>query len=254
MKQDRHDSNGLPEVPTAVLLAWGVTPSTTKGPKPRWSLEQLLDTAVELGDQQGIDAISMSGVAKALGSGTMSLYRYVESREDLVILAADRALGSAGVEIDGAPENQLRTWVRKLRAVYEQHPWLTTIPVGTEPLLPSYLVWLEAGLKCLEPLGVTGTRAITVITMLWTYTRGDVEQTAHLATHAGAHPAEQMNKLIAARLRTLNRDRDISRVLSAIESDPYPQEDEDEFDAAINIIIKGLSEVSEDDTSSSAHE
>src|SRR5690606_30689278 len=113
-------------VPKAVLLAWGASAPATKGPKPRWTLEQILDTAVRLGDDDGIEAITMSGVAKALGSGTMSLYRYVESREDLLILAADRALGVGQLPAEDSVPERIRGWVRDLRKTYEQHPWLTT--------------------------------------------------------------------------------------------------------------------------------
>ncbi|WP_162181675.1 TetR/AcrR family transcriptional regulator, partial [Glycomyces tenuis] len=118
-------------VPNAVLLAWNRAPATTKGPKPRWTLERLLEAAVDLGDRGGIEAITMSGLAKALGSGTMSLYRYVESREDLVVLASDRALGTPAVPEGGTWRERLRAWVLDLRRTYKEHPWLTAVPVGT---------------------------------------------------------------------------------------------------------------------------
>lgn len=238
MAREADESVDLSDVPQAVLLAWGVLPATTKGPKPRWTLDQLLATAVRLGDEGGVEAITMSGLAKALGSGTMSLYRYVESREDLVILAADHALGPGAARGDGTPQDQLRAWVRDLRSAYERHRWLTAIPVGTEPLLPSYLRRLDTGLACLEPLGITGTRAITVLTMLWTYTRGDVEQAAHLAELSSDRPAAEVNKLVAARISALGGG-EAARVLAALEDDPGVS-DEEEFDAAIDLIINGL--------------
>lgn len=164
----------------------------------------------------------MSGVAKALGSGTMSLYRYVESREDLLVLAADRALGGGEFPAEGTVPDRIRGWVRDLRQAYERHPWLRAMPVGTEPLLPSYLRWLEGGLACLEPWRVSASRAITVLTMLWTYTRGDVEQARQLAEFAGSQPAAEVNDIVAALLRALTGDAETSRVLAALEDDPAP--------------------------------
>lgn len=233
------DGDGvLPEVSKAVLLAWGISPQATKGPRPRWTLDQLLTAAVRLGDEHGLDAITMSGLAKAIGSGTMSLYRYVQSREDLVILAADHALGRGAQPEGPAWQDRLRAWVRDLRRAYEQHPWLTSIPVGTEPLLPSYLHRLESGLVCLEPLAIPGDRAITVLTMLWTYTRGEAEQAAQLAAVAGDVSAAQVNRLVADRIRAMGDERQVSRVLAALADGNAS--DADEFDAAIEIVIDGL--------------
>lgn len=229
----------LSGIPQAVLRAWGVLPTATKGPKPRWALDQILDTAVRLGDEDGIEAITMSGLAKALGSGTMSLYRYVESREDLLILAADHALGPGLSPEDDIGQDGLREWVRDLRRTYTRHPWLTLMPVGTEPLLPSYLRRLESGLACLALMGLSGSRAITVLTMLWTYTRGDVEQTIQLAAFAADHPAD-VNRIVASRVRALSGTARLPRVLAALEHDLAPESDEGEFDAAIDLIIAGL--------------
>lgn len=91
----------------------------------------------------------MSGLAKVLGSGTMSLYRYVESREDLLMLAADHALGPGPAPHEKGGQDRLRGWVKDLRRTYERHPWLTSMPVGTEPLLPRVLVVTE-GVACLQ--------------------------------------------------------------------------------------------------------
>lgn len=115
------------------------------------------------------------------------------------------------------------------------------MPVGTEPLLPSYLHRLESGLSCLEPMGTSGTRAITVLTMLWTYTRGDVEQALHLASLTGDRPASEATTLLAARLRQLSGSVGVARVLAALASDVAAEsDDDDEFDAAIDLIIAGL--------------
>ena len=233
------DTAALRDVPKAALLAWGVTSGTTKGPKPRWTLEQILDTAARLADAEGVTAITMTGIAEELGSATMSLYRYVESREDLVVLTADRALGP-GYALDGDTwDDRLRAWVRDLRAAYERHPWLATLPVGTEPLLPSYVRRLEAGLECLGPLGLPSERAITVLTMLWTYTRGDVEQTEHLASSMDNSSNATIGQRLADRLRAVNSGHQLPRVLAALEETPL-QTDQSEFEAAIDVIITGL--------------
>ena len=46
--------------------------------------EAILDAAVLIADEGGLDAVSMRRVAKQLEAGPMSLYRYVESRDELI--------------------------------------------------------------------------------------------------------------------------------------------------------------------------
>ncbi|MEU3271420.1 TetR/AcrR family transcriptional regulator [Saccharomonospora sp. NPDC006951] len=241
--ENRETELGVPE---AVLLAWNLAPAPTKGPKPRWTLQQLLDTAVGLGDQGGIEAISMSGLAKALGSGTMSLYRYVSSREVLVVLAADHALGPPPAPVGTNWRERLHAWVLDLRRVYLAHPWLTAVPVGTEPLLPSYLRRLEAGLDCVADLGLSGTRAVTVLTLLWTYTRADAEQGAQLAAAESGHPPEEVNKLFADRLRVLGKGEEFGLLLGVLDGERRDSsgegegEQDAEFLDAIDIILTGI--------------
>src|SRR5580693_10713522 len=47
----------------------------------RLSREEIVAAAIAIADGDGVDAVSMRHVAAALGSGTMSLYRHVASRE-----------------------------------------------------------------------------------------------------------------------------------------------------------------------------
>ncbi|MEK8106005.1 helix-turn-helix domain-containing protein [Micromonospora sp. M12] len=53
-------------------------------------------TAIALADAGGLTAVSMRAVAAALDTGAGSLYRYLSSRDDLLDLMTDRAVGSCG--------------------------------------------------------------------------------------------------------------------------------------------------------------
>src|SRR5690606_24295200 len=81
------------ELPRIVQLAWGLDDRGTRGPRRTLTLEQVLDAAIAVANEEGFAALSMSRVAKQLGFTTMSLYRYVDSKDQLVELAWDRALG-----------------------------------------------------------------------------------------------------------------------------------------------------------------
>ncbi|MFD0664655.1 TetR/AcrR family transcriptional regulator [Thermocatellispora tengchongensis] len=64
-------------------------------PRPRSLTEtEIAAAALAVIDRDGLDALSMRAVAKQLGTGTMSLYRYVEDRAQLETLVVDLVLGS----------------------------------------------------------------------------------------------------------------------------------------------------------------
>ncbi|MFD2395957.1 TetR family transcriptional regulator [Prauserella oleivorans] len=71
-------------------LLWGVSTKASRGPKPKLSLERIVTTAIDIADREGIDALSMQRLAAELGYTTMSLYRYVPSKEDLLELMIDQ--------------------------------------------------------------------------------------------------------------------------------------------------------------------
>jgi AcrR family transcriptional regulator len=94
----------------------------------------------------------MRRVAARLGTGAASLYRYLESREDLLDLMVD----ATGAEyVCTAPTGD---WLADLldigeqaRAIMRRHPWLPPL-LTTRPVLgPNGLVLLEHVLEALAP-------------------------------------------------------------------------------------------------------
>src|SRR4051794_502014 len=68
-------------------------PRGTRGPAPGHSREEIVAVAVGIADADGLGAVSMRAVAAKLGTGAGSLYRYLSSRDDLLDLMADAAIG-----------------------------------------------------------------------------------------------------------------------------------------------------------------
>jgi len=60
-------------------------------PRLGLSLERIVASGIELADAEGLGAVSMKRVAERLGFTTMSLYRYVTSKDDLLLLMHDTA-------------------------------------------------------------------------------------------------------------------------------------------------------------------
>lgn len=60
------------------------------GPKPRLSRDKIVAAAIEV----GIDQVSMGAIASALGTSTAGLYRYFDSRDEIVAAALQKLLAA----------------------------------------------------------------------------------------------------------------------------------------------------------------
>src|SRR4051794_13685363 len=128
------------------------------------NVERVVAAAIAVADEDGLAAVSMARVAERLGFTTMSLYRHVASKDELVRRMLDRALGRAPALEFADWRSGLDAWARGLLAVIQRHPWGIDVPItgmlGTE----AQLSWLDRGLETLAaaPLG-EGEKAEAVL-------------------------------------------------------------------------------------------
>lgn len=102
---------------------------------------QVLDAALVMVDRDGIEAFSMRRLAAEIGAGTMSLYRHVRDREEVLDLVAERL--ALLVEVpQGDPQawrGHLHDLLASLRSVAHAHPrafpLLALRPLVTEAAL-----------------------------------------------------------------------------------------------------------------------
>jgi len=182
-------SDADPELPRAVALAWGVAANPQRGPKRELSIERIVDVAVELADAGGLGAVSMSSVASSLGFTPMSLYRYVTSKDDLLVLMQERGIGvppESVLEADGWREG-LREWAAATLAIYREHPWLLDLAIDGTPQTPNNLAWLDAALEVLADVPLDYEEKIAIVLAITAQVRweGQVER-GYLAAAAAA--------------------------------------------------------------------
>jgi AcrR family transcriptional regulator len=108
------------------------------------SRAEITTAAIEIADREGLDAVSMRRVAAELGTGAASLYRYVETREELLDLMTD----AVGAEYTfPAPGTD---WLADLvaigeqsRAILRRHPWLPGLSITRPVIGPNGIALLE---------------------------------------------------------------------------------------------------------------
>ncbi|MGW3322614.1 TetR/AcrR family transcriptional regulator C-terminal domain-containing protein [Streptomyces virginiae] len=157
-------------------------PSPAPDTEPEPTLDRIVRAAVEIADAEGLAALSMRGVAARLGVAPMSTYRYVPSKEELILLMADAAYGeeSPADATDGVAGDwraRVEVGARTLWRLYRKHPWLARIGSLTRPLLvPNLLVHGEWMLGALDGHGLDPTALFDIHVLLYSHVHG-------LATH-----------------------------------------------------------------------
>ncbi|GAA3869324.1 TetR/AcrR family transcriptional regulator [Streptomyces sedi] len=165
-------------------LLWRGRGQRSRGPKPGLSLDAIVSAAVRLADREGLAALSMRRVAAELGVGTMSLYRYVPAKTELLYLMLDHV--SAPNEPDEA-EIAGESWLTRLERtgretyqLYVDHPWLLQVNQSRPVLGPNSMLGLEYSLATLDGLSLTDPEKIQVIVTLDSYVTGTARHYALL--------------------------------------------------------------------------
>jgi AcrR family transcriptional regulator len=176
-----------PVLPPGLDLLWGRRARGNRGPRPGLSVDAIVEVAVRLADAEGLDALSMARVAKDLGFTTMSLYRYVASKDELLQLMWNAsAQGAEGLVVPGDGwRARLRAWAVIQREMLDRHPWITQMPMAAPPLAPNSLHFVERGLETLDDTGLTDADKLRIIGLLSSYTLSE-SRMAHDAARAAA--------------------------------------------------------------------
>jgi len=173
---ERMDDQGSTGLPASLEQAWGLRGRPHRGPRPGLSLERIVAAAVRIADADGLAAVSMNRVAAELGTGTMSLYRYVAAKDELVTLMVDAAWGPAPwTQASGAPGEEWRSglsrWASEMRACLHRHPWALQVPISGLPIRPNEVAWFEQGLRVLGETSLHEEEKASVILLISGYVR-----------------------------------------------------------------------------------
>jgi AcrR family transcriptional regulator len=240
-------------LPPGVDLLWGRRERGKRGPRPGLSPDAIVEAAIRVADAEGLDAVSMARVAAELGFTTMSLYRYVTSKEELLQLMWNgSALGAEDLVIEGDDwRSKLRTWAVIQRDMLDRHPWVTQMPMAAPPVAPNSLHFVEKGLRTMDGTGLADADKIRVIGLLSSYTLSEARmagdaaraaQAAQAAQQAGDTPGPPMS--FEELLREVVDERTYPRLYriawaSGAAEGVTPPSEREEFLAGVDLILDG---------------
>ncbi|MEU7867630.1 helix-turn-helix domain-containing protein [Dactylosporangium sp. NPDC049140] len=142
-------------------------PRGTRGPAPGHSREEIVAVAVALADADGLGAVSMRAVAAKLGTGAGSLYRYLSSRDDLLDLMADAAIGDLRPYPEAAdPIDALVLLAQRQLTVYKRHAWLLEAVQQTKGFGPNGLAYFDHCIGVLAPVRRPTTAKFEAVAMI----------------------------------------------------------------------------------------
>jgi TetR/AcrR family transcriptional regulator, tetracycline repressor protein len=146
--------------------------------RPRGSLtrRQIVDAALELADQDGLEALSMPALAQRLECGVMTIYGYVDSKEDLLDAIALRGLADLRLPrpLPDEASGVLLAWGRAMRQTLLEHPSLPVIFLARAVIGPGIFHGIEALLGALGPSGMQPRVGVHAIYAVLIYTIGFV--------------------------------------------------------------------------------
>ncbi len=106
--------------------------------RPRLTRDDIAAAAIRVADSEGLDALSMRRLGTELDVGTMSLYHYVRTKDELLTLVMDAFMGEMllppGMRVPKDWRAAITLLARRSKAALERHPWVFDItddpPIG----------------------------------------------------------------------------------------------------------------------------
>jgi AcrR family transcriptional regulator len=176
-----------PPLPPGLALLWGRREQPRRGRRAELSVDAIVAAAIRLADSDGLDAVSMARVAKQVGFTTMSLYRHVGSKDELLQLMWNAsAEGADSLVLSGDDwRARLTCWAMVQRELIDRHAWITEMPMAVPPLAPNSLTFVEKGLASLDGSGLDDETRLRVLGLISSYTLSEARM-AHDARRAAA--------------------------------------------------------------------
>ncbi|MEF3303141.1 TetR/AcrR family transcriptional regulator [Paenibacillus sp. GYB003] len=230
--QDLTPEEAAKLLPAGAALGWGLVKPPQRGPKREMSIDQIVKKAIEIADKDGLSAVSMNRIASELGFTAMSIYRYIPSKDDLLLLMQD-----AACDIPLPPERPPHEWRESLReyvmgtiGVFRNHPWYADIPIFGIPIAPNNLRIVDWALRPLRDMPLNDYEKMSVVLLLSGYARscGMLQRDIDRAIQAGSSEEEFSGLNYSAVLRVLVKSDQYPDLHPLVMSGAYTGENEGE--------------------------
>lgn len=152
------------EIPSVQESLWSRPIRGTRGPVPLHSRESIAAAGIKIADDEGFEGVTMRAIARSLGTTAPALYRYVNSREEIVELMVDAAIGCPARVEPGTTWTEVMLKLANAQLVHHQrHGWLIHAALEAANFGPNTLAWFEGYLSAMETLDVPARTKMELI-------------------------------------------------------------------------------------------
>lgn len=202
--------------------------------------EQVARAAFELAEAESLSATSVKRVANRLGVPALRLEQYLPSRQDLLDLMLDVALG----EIDLPEPTESGDWRAQLHDIATatlqsatRHPWLVELIGGRPPGGPNGLRFIERGLAAFTGTSLQMAEAAQCVNAVQAFVCGSVR--VHDSGGAGQQPAASASRNAEYLLQAV-AGADYP-CLAELFASPGQLTSDSSFDYGLNCLLDGIS-------------
>ena len=196
-----------------------------------------METALQIADEEGVDALTLRHLARKLNSGTATIYRHFEGRDDLFEQVVDRMLGEVGdytSDLEGAGwQEACRTIAHRMFAVLGRHRGAALLLIKSIPNGPNSMQQREQGLAALLNGGLAPALAARTYATLARYVLGFAIQLAYQDVQG----EDKDSKEIISAFLKLDRSS-FPALFTVISELPIPLEEE--FSFGLELMISGI--------------
>jgi AcrR family transcriptional regulator len=230
------------ELPPSI---WERLEATPRSGRTMLTHQQIAEAAVELADAEGLEAVTMRRLAERLSVATMALYRYVDSKDELVELMIDAVARPESLTTDlGDWRAVFREVAARHRENVLAHPWLVAAQSQVPNLLtPARNEITERMIGALEPLPLTGDQKMQFIRAVDAFARGaaNAEANRRMMMERRGHGADgDVRLLLRSSMRWLVRSGRYPRMAKLVKEGLAPVDSAAEFQAGVDAMLDGL--------------
>jgi AcrR family transcriptional regulator len=123
-------------------------------PRPPLSRDRILQAALELVDEGGIESLTMRKLGQTLGFEAMSLYNHVANKDDVIDGILDLVLGETEPPSPaGDWDAAIRTSALSVHDALRRHPWSCALLISPGHVRPARLRYMDVLLGRLREAG-----------------------------------------------------------------------------------------------------
>ena len=200
------------------------------------SRDRVLRAALDLVDRDGVDALTMRRLGRELGVEAMSLYGYVDSKEDLIEGVVEQVFRQMPLITTGPGrwQDRLRRHAATYRSVLLAHPNAVRLVAGRPLITEGTVAFVESALGEIRSFGLDLATADRVLGVLAAFTLGQAsEEVGHELRSRQPTPAPSAHGTVDGR-----RFPNVAAV-GAMKPTDY----DEQFELGISFIIAGIEQM-----------